>query len=107
MPRVVATRQAGLTAHDLPVQLPAVDGFVAVKDCARIGDIMYLRPAGTVHWERFMVADCSGHTSTTEWMKRNNILVEVDYQTARRWNTIGKGIQIEVRTIVRRHYEYE
>ena len=94
--RVVATRQAGRTAKDLPMLLPDVDGFIAVADCDQIGDVWTLRPAGQVQWETFLVADCSGHAATTEWMTRNEIICEIDYEAASRWNTVGQGIRIEV-----------
>ena len=100
--RVVAVRQAGRTAKDLPTPLPDVDGFIAVADCDQIGDIWALRPVGQVWWETFLVADCSGHATTTGWMTKNRIIAEVDYETALRWNTVGKGIKVEVRALEKR-----
>ena len=46
--------------------------------------------------ELFLVVDCSGHTETSEWMFSNNIVAEVDYNTALRWNTVGRGIKVEI-----------
>jgi len=99
MERVVRVRQSGRTSMDLPVELPDVDGFIAVEDCDRIGDIVYIRREGTEKWYSFLVADCSGHAETTSWMERNNILIEVDYETAVRWDTVGRGIKIELMEI--------
>lgn len=95
MQRVIHTRQAGLTAHKLPADLSAYDGFVAVEDCSQVGKEVYLRPKGG-EWELFLIADCSGHTATSQWMQRNNIIGEVDYETAVRWGTLHRGIKAEM-----------
>jgi hypothetical protein len=100
MDRVIRVRQSGRTSMDLPQKLPNVDGYVAVEACDRIGDIIYLRPEGYDEWEKFLIVDCSGHQETTAWMLRNNILVEVDAKTAQRWNTVGRGIKIEMKEMV-------
>ena len=42
------------------------------------------------------MVDCAGDAATRAWMERNGILVEVDAETARRWNVVGLGAQIEV-----------
>jgi len=97
MERVIANRVSGRTAHDLPQYPPAADGWIAVQNCNRIGEMWELRPVGQQEWESFLVVDCSGHVSTTEWLTENNIAVEVDYQTAVRWNAVGERIQVEVR----------
>lgn len=82
---------------DIPEDLPDVDGYVARPLCSEIGDIVYLRPEGQVEWERFLVVDC-GCPIGYAWMTRNNVLVEVDYETAVRWDTVGYGIDIEMLT---------
>jgi len=97
MESVIRVRQAGRTAMTLPMELPETDGYVAMVECDRIGDVVYLRPLGDEVFESFLVVDCSGHAETTDWMERNNILVEVDYETALRWDTIGHGQQIEMK----------
>jgi hypothetical protein len=95
MERVVANRQAGITDHDLPAELPPVAGFVAVKDCGEIGNVWLVRPEGGV-WEFVLVADCSGHEETSDWMRENGILIEVDHKTAIRWDVVGIGVEVEV-----------
>ena len=95
MDQVIAMRQSGRTAMDLPEVLPITDGFVAVEDCDRIGEIMWVRYDGG-GWESFLVADCSGHVETSEWMARNNICVEIDYETAARWNVVGHGAEVDI-----------
>lgn len=94
MERVVANRQAGRARIRLPKTLPAVDGFVAAERCSDIGQVWTIRYRERV--ERFLVADCSGSAATTRWMRRNNILVEIDHQTARRWGVVGRGARVEV-----------
>jgi len=96
MESVVRVRQSGRTAMDLPAVLPAVDGFVAMEDCAMIGQIVYIRPKGETEWDSFLVADCSGHAETSAWMERNDILVEFGYKSAKRYDTIGRGLEIEL-----------
>ena len=96
MDSVVRVRQSGKTAMDLPAVLPAVDGFVAMEDCAMVGEIVFIRPKGESHWDSFLVADCSGHSETSAWMERNNILVELGYNAAKRYNTVGYGLEIEL-----------
>jgi len=98
MQRVIRVRQSGRTAHPLPLSLPHVDGYVAAQDCNAIGSIVHLRQNAHGEWERFLVTDCASHSggspnageSSYEWMRRNNILYEIDYETALRWNTVGR-----------------
>jgi len=98
MQRVIRVRQNNLTAYSLPLTLPSVDGYVAAQDCSTIGSIVYLRQNAHSEWERFLVADCASRTSGSPrdgessytWMQRNNILFEIDHETALRWNTVGR-----------------
>jgi hypothetical protein len=94
MEQVIANRQAGL-AVPLPAELPPVDGFIAVLDCADFGEVWFVRPEGG-DWGVYLVADCSGHAETTEWMTTNNILLEFDYPTVERLGVVGRGIPVEV-----------
>ena len=105
MDRVIRVRQSGRTAMTLPAKLPEVDGYVAVQDCLMIGEVIRVRPVGAAEWERFLVTDCASKSdrqsptdprSGYEWMVDGNILIEVDYETAVRWNTVGRAIDIEV-----------
>lgn len=105
MSRVIAVRQSGVTAMDLPETLPPTDGFIAVEDCSRIGEIVWMRHEGG-GWESFLVTDCSGHVETTAWMRRNNICAEVDYETAVRWNTVGYGAEVDIRLGERIGYKF-
>lgn len=104
MERTITVRQQGHTAYTVPSDLSRYAGFVATESCKDLGDEYYLRPVGTEEWELFLVVDCSGHNSTSSWMKRNNIIVEVDHNTAKRWNTIGRGIEIELAVMVEKRY---
>jgi len=54
--------------------------------------------------EYLMIADCSGHQETTNWMKRNNIIMEVGYETALRWGVVGRGAKV---SIIYEAYGYE
>jgi len=63
MESVVLVRQAGRTAFNLPKELPAVDSYVAVVDCAEIGQTYEIHYRERI--ETFLVADCSGSRATT------------------------------------------
>lgn len=89
MEHVVRIRQAGLTAKSLPTVLPPVDGFLAVIDCAEIGNTVVVH-AEQKH-ETFLIADCAGDKSTASWMWRNNVIGEIDGETAKRWQVVGKA----------------
>jgi len=82
MPRTVSNQQG--YGH-LPTVLPEVDGYVAAVSCAEIGNIVYLRPQGTLRWEKFLIADCSGHAETTRWMITKGIPYELGGETVKRW----------------------
>jgi hypothetical protein len=91
---VIRQRQSNQTAYPLPQRLPAVDGYIAVRDCEQIGalwKVIYNKRA-----ETFLVADCAGNATTRQWMERNNIQIEVDYITAVRWNVVGRGPVVTV-----------
>lgn len=110
MERVIRVRQAGLTAQGLPQDLPKVDGYAAVPNCEDIGNVFEARPIGSREWETFLAVDCGcpqGHrflmsllpTNASQWQQRY-AAIEVDYQTAVRWDTVGSGIVIEMRVPV-------
>ena len=98
---VITNRQARRTEFNLPAVLPQTDGFIAVENCEDIGQIWYIQ-SPTGRWESFLVADCAGPQlrpdglTAAEWMRNNNIVVEVDGATAERWDTVGAGIGVQV-----------
>jgi len=92
--QVINVRQTRSVRIKLPARLPKTDGFIAVLDCAEIGNVWHLRPEGTKVFESFLVVDCAG-PGAAGWMRRNNILVEVDFKTAVRWSTVGHGQRVE------------
>ena len=97
-----ATIKLRQTWGQLPSDLSDYDGAVAVADCSLIGSTVWLRYNGGP-WERFIIADCGSKSdcrwqdgrSGWQWMVDHNILVEVDYKTAMRWNRVGIGVRIE------------
>lgn len=97
MEAVIRTRQAGWTAMRLPVSLPEVSGYIAVQDCREIGNIVWMRKLGDDKWESFLVVDCAGkQDGGYEWMEQNNIIAEIDGETAKRWDVVGKGFNVEM-----------
>ena len=96
MEQVIANRQSGNAWVSLPMDLPRTDGFIAVHDCALLGDIWWVENPITKVWESMLVVDCArpaGTDGAAEWMIKNDVAMEVDYETAVRWGTIGKGIK--------------
>ncbi|HEY3290822.1 MAG TPA: hypothetical protein VGK87_11895 [Anaerolineae bacterium] len=87
MESVIYNRQA---IGSLPMELPRVDGYIAVYDCSKVGSVWQ------VNDERFLVADCAGDDYTRLWMMWNAIGVEVDYDTAVRWHTVGVGKVVNI-----------
>lgn len=99
MDKVVYNRQHLSTSFSLPGELPNVHGYVATRDCSDIGKIVYLRPVDCddCRFEKFLVADCAGIADGGfSWMVRNNIIVEIDYESAVRLNAVGRGIRVEL-----------
>jgi hypothetical protein len=77
------------------------DGYFAGLDCAAVGQEIWARPGRGYKWERLLIADCSGHQTTTDHFIRNGILGEVDYDTFYRWYNAGyhteRGMPVEIR----------
>ncbi|HTP06701.1 MAG TPA: hypothetical protein VMP08_00515 [Anaerolineae bacterium] len=80
----------GQTAYMLPDDREAVTGYIAVYDCAWIGQVVTV--SWSNHVERLMVFDCAGDDPTRQWMKLWNVIGEVDYYTAQRWGMLGRGM---------------
>ena len=95
MEMVIENRQSGNAWVSLPRDLPRTDGWIAVQDCALLGDIWWVENPNGV-WESMLIVDCARPPDTDlayEWMEEENVAMEVDYQTAVRWGTVGKGIK--------------
>lgn len=98
MRSVIEVRQEWLGTRGLPnFPTDMFDCYVAVpygvptEDYPGIGSVIYLLPPGQNEWARCLAVDCGGIADGgRDWMLRNNILVEVDYRTARRWHTVGR-----------------
>ena len=74
------------------------DGYVAHYDPKRIGETIYLRPLGYNKVEKFLITDCcSWIDGSCNWMRRNNIFVEVDAKTIDRWGeALGKDLYLRL-----------
>lgn len=103
MHRVTEYRQRhGQIAQDVS----AYDGFIAVLECDDIGKEYWLRPAGSEAWDFVLAVDCASpydQQSETDlrsgraWMISENVCAEVDYETAVRWDTVGRMIEVEMK----------
>lgn len=78
----------GDTAYTLPDTWRTVDGFMAVQSCSDIGTIYTVSWRG--HTARLMAFDCPGDATTRRWMKRGNIVAELDWYTARAWGAFPR-----------------
>lgn len=94
MEQVVAVRQAGWTANPLLEELPPVIGFVAVKDCDRIGQMVALWHELEGWTFPYLVSDCANKLEKHDLeLERKGIIVEIDHNTAARWQVLGLGPQ--------------
>lgn len=94
MQTVVAYRQRH---GQIPADLTRYDGFVAVPYARDIGREYWIRPVGSDKWELFLAVDCGGVADGgQQWMLRNGILVEIDYNSAIRWNVLHRAVKIEM-----------
>ena len=95
MEQVIANRQSGNAWVSLPMDLPRTDGYIAVQDCRELENIWWVENPVTMEWESMLVVDCARPPGTDlayERMNENNVAMEVDYETAERWGTLGRGI---------------
>lgn len=101
MNRVIKLRQSW---GQIPADVNQYDGFIAVADCDRIGETVFMRPYGQARWEMFLITDCASKTDAREsdglsgyrWMIENGIDAEVDYDTAARWGVVGRMVKVEI-----------
>lgn len=81
-----------------PVDWYAVAGYAATNDCAQVGTVIEMRPAGTGKWLPVLVADCAGDDGTPEWMRVNQIVAELDAGLWERWTAAhGRPLMVEMR----------
>lgn len=88
MPHVVDARQSW---NQLPEDLSGIDGFVATWDCDLIGQTALLSietPLGWSNYQTVVIADCSGHQSTTDWMISQNVIFEISGELAAEHNVV-------------------
>jgi hypothetical protein len=60
------------------------DGMIAVLNCELVGRDAWIKIEDSP-WLHVFVGDCSGHSSTTNWMRRANILFEMDWYLKERF----------------------
>ena len=57
--------------------------LLAMPDCDRIGDTLWLQVDGEYH--QALVFDCAGDEQTYQWMKENNIVAELGHGAPESW----------------------
>lgn len=92
--RTIRVRQTARVAMPLPLDLPNVNGYIAVLECEHIGEVWQLRFNGGNVGD-YLVIDCTGDEQTRRWMIDNSIILEVDHQTAVRYGFVGIGARVE------------
>ncbi len=94
MEQVVAVRQAGWTANPLPPEFSHVIGFVARQDCSEIGQLLWMCHESEGCRGPYLISDCANQIeSHDKVMEKKGIVVEIDYNTAVRWQVLGLGPQ--------------
>lgn len=91
MEGVVYVRQHSDMWGRLSAEVPPVIGFVALNDCGELNTLVWL-------WHEdppelagpYWVVDCRAEQDVLA-AKIKDIIVEVDYNTAKRWGVIGYG----------------
>ena len=81
--------------------LPCEGCAIAVEDCSEIGNHWWIRPLGSSEeWTEVVVADCAGRDAYDKngvsWMTKNNVICELSYLLAQKYDAIGTSIKIEV-----------
>lgn len=93
---VEARQELGQLYPNFP---PWWNGFIAVSSCDEVGNTWWVRVPHSKPpiWRDYLVADCSGHASTSRWMAQNNILLEFGGLEARKLGIADSGgVQVEV-----------
>lgn len=99
MEEVIRVRQTpGRTNHSLPQELPEADGRIALLEPDLIGDVVLVCPHdSTLPCRTMLVVDCAGiQDGGYDWMVRNGIVAEIDYESAVAWGTVGRGIRVDI-----------
>ena len=73
-----------------------VHGYVAVSDCARVGEVTTLRAADGQEYD-VLIADCAGDDGTPDWMRENAIVAELDWRLWERLTAAhGRPLAVEL-----------
>jgi hypothetical protein len=103
MRRVTAYRQR---TGEIPQDVSAYDGFIAVLECDDIGKEYWLRPVGSEAWTWVLAVDCASKSdrqsdvddrSGYEWMIDGALCCEIGHPLAVEWDTVGRMIEVEMK----------
>lgn len=74
-----------------------VAGYVALNDCARVGEVTTLVTPADGRAYRVLVADCAGADGGAAWMTANSIVAELDAALWQRLTEMhGRPLRVEV-----------
>ena len=92
------TRTHGLASPAIRQDHDVFDGYAAARYPEDIDRVWRVCPENEeLPCRELLVVDCAGTADgTLAWMVRNGILMEVDYETAVAWRTVGRGIRVRV-----------
>lgn len=87
---VVRVRQS---YGSLPTPLPPHEGYIALLDCGRVGDVVTVCHGGECL--ELLVADCAGIADGgRDWMIQGGYAGEVDARTSRELGSLGEIISV-------------
>ena len=76
---------------DIPMDMSAYDGVIAVEDCANIGREAWINVDN--QWRKVIAFDCLARNEYN-WMAEKNIVAELGYYLARLTGTeVGSGVR--------------
>ena len=76
---------------DIPMDMSAYDGVIAVEDCAKVGHEALINVDN--QWRKVIAFDCLARNEHN-WMQEKNIVAELGYYLARLTGTeVGSGVQ--------------
>lgn len=91
MEEVIFVRQNSQVWESLPDEIPPMIGSVALEDCNEIGSLVWLWHESPPECAGpYWVVDCRA-PHDAKVARRKNIIVEVNFRTAQRWEIIGYG----------------
>lgn len=77
------------------------DGYAAARYPRDIDQVWLVCPEDpALACRTLLVIDCAGvKDGALDWMLRGNVVLEMDYETAVAWDTVGRGLRVNVYSV--------